>query len=165
MQLLLRRCQIGLGVLLAVVRDLQLALGNRALIVKNFRSLILGTRESLVVDRLQVLIEGIGDVRALHLHEQLALLDEGAELGVDGNHPAGGDRNNRDGARDVGVDCPGYIQRRSRGILRGRRDRKAVWVIDGDQADAALTLHLRGEAAPRLPYRASRRRNHPISRG
>ena len=35
----------ALGVLLAVVRDLQLALGNRALIVQNFCALILGTRE------------------------------------------------------------------------------------------------------------------------
>ena len=144
MQLLLGRRQIGLGILLAVIGDFQLAFGDRALVVKNFGAFVLRPRQSLVVDRLQVLIEGVGDVGALHLHEQLALLDEGSDLRVDRNHPAGGDGDDRDGSGNIGIDRAGDIERRSRRILRGGDDRKAVWVIDGDEADAALVLHLHG---------------------
>ena len=86
MQLLLRRRQIRLGVLLGVVRDFQLALGDRTLVIENLGSFILRMRQSLVIDRLQVLIEGVRDVSTLHLHEQLALLDEGADLGMNRNH-------------------------------------------------------------------------------
>ena len=148
MQLLLRRRQIGLGVLLGVVRDFQLALGNRALVIKNLGSFVLRPRQSLVVDRLQVLIEGVGDVGALHLHQQLALLDVGADLGVNRNHTAGGDRNDRDGSGNIRIDRTGHVERRGRRILRGGGDGKAVWVIDGDEADTALTPPPAREAAP-----------------
>ena len=106
MQLLLRRRQIGLRILLAIIGDFQLALGDRALFVKNFGSFVLRSRQSLVVDRLQVLIEGVGDVGALHLHEQLALFDVGADLGVNRNHPAGGYRNDRDRSGNIRIDRP-----------------------------------------------------------
>ncbi len=144
MQLLLRRCQIGLSVLLGVVRDFQLALGNRALVIKNLGSFFLRPRQSLVIDRLQVLIEGVGDVGALHLHEQLALLDVGADLGMNRNHTAGGYRNDRDGSGNIRIDRAGHVERRGRRILRSCRYGKAVGMIDCDEGDTALIHHLHG---------------------
>ena len=51
----------GLG-FLAILRDLELALSDRALVIENLGPLELRVREMLVIDRLQVLIEGVGDV-------------------------------------------------------------------------------------------------------
>ncbi len=140
LQLLLGRGQVGLRILLAVIRDLQLALGNRALVIKNLGSFVLRARQPLVVDRLQVLIEGAGDVGALHLHEQLALLDVVSDLRMNRNHPARGQRNDRDGSGNIGIDRAGDVQRRGRLILRWQYDGKASGMIDGDEVDALLGL-------------------------
>src|ERR1700721_4602180 len=95
-QLLFGCRQIGFRVLLAVVRDFQLAFGDRALLVKDFGSLVLRPRQSLVVDRFQVLIEGVGYVGALHLHQQLALGDKSTDLSVNSYDSSGSYGDERD---------------------------------------------------------------------
>ena len=134
------------GILLPDIRDFQLALGYRALVIQNLRPLILRPRQSLVINSFEIGTEGVGDVGALHLHEQLALLDVGAKLRVDRNHTAGSQGDNRDGPGNVGIHRAGNVQRGGGRILRGRRDRKSLGPIDGDEVDTTLTfdLHRRG---------------------
>ena len=110
-ELLLGRGQVGLRILLAVIGNLQLAFGDRALVEKNLGPVVLRMRASrLVVDRFQILIKGAGDVGALDLHEQLALADIVSNSRMERDHTAGGQGNNRNGAGDIGIDGTGDVQ-------------------------------------------------------
>jgi hypothetical protein len=73
-QLLFRSNQVGLRVVLRVLGLFHLRLRNRAVCKQIFGAHQSQIRQVLVVHRLQVRIECIRDVRALHLQQQLSLL-------------------------------------------------------------------------------------------
>ena len=64
----------------------------------------------LVIDRLQIGIEGVGDVGTLHAEQQLTLLHVVAEARLDIDDAAVGQRDDRNLARNVRGDGSGDVQ-------------------------------------------------------
>ena len=82
--------------------------------------------ELLVVDCFQIGVEGIGDVRALHAEQQLALFHVVVKARFDVDHAAIGKRDDRNFAGDVGKDGPGSVQFSGSFDLTGGDDRE-LW--------------------------------------
>ena len=121
------RCiESSLGVFFAVLGDLQLALGDGALVIKQLIALESDVGEVFVRDRLEVVAEGGADVGALDLHDELAFFDVVAETGVESNHAAVSQREHGNLAGDVGAD--------------GARHGKSADDLGGDRLDEGEEL-------------------------
>ena len=70
----------------------------------------------LVVDGLEVGVEGGGDVGALDFHHQLALVDVVAQADVESDDAAVGEGENGDLAGDVGIDGAGDLELAADGL-------------------------------------------------
>ena len=77
-------------------------LRDRAMIVKALRAQVCLARKVFVIHRLLVDIEGSGNVWALNLEQQVALLHLSIELGLDIDHAATRERDHWNLTRDVG---------------------------------------------------------------
>ncbi len=146
-QLLLSRGERGLRIVLGVLGDLELAVGNRTLVVEYLGAVELDLGETLVVDGLQIDGKGAGYIGALHLHQQLAFFDEVADAGVDLNYSAGGDGDNGNGARDVGIDRTSELDCRSRRITRRGHKRELFRVVHAHQVYVGVCLDHRGRGS------------------
>src|SRR6202789_4032856 len=119
-QLLLSSYERSLRIILGVLRNLDLASGNCTLVKEDFGAVELNLSKTLVVDGFEVLTDRAGDVGALHFHQELTLFYVVADAGMDINHAAGGNGDDRDRAGDVGIDRSGDLNLRS-GRVAGRR--------------------------------------------
>ncbi len=108
-ELLLGCLEIGFGVGFAVFGDLKLGFGDGTLVVEELVALKDDGGEVLVVDLFKIAIEGGGDVRALDLHDELALVDGLAELNMEGGDATVGEREDGDLAGDVRADGAGDV--------------------------------------------------------
>ncbi len=100
-ELLLGGGEGSLGIVFGVLGDLELAGGDGALVVEELGPVELNLGEAFVVDGLEVVAEGAGDVGALDLHQELALVDEVTDARVDVEYAAGRDGDYGDGAGHV----------------------------------------------------------------
>ena len=105
-----RQSRSALASLLGVVGLLEHGLGNRAMLEQILRAEVGLVGQLLVIDRLQIGIEGIGDVRALHPEQQLALLHVVVEAHLDIDDAAVGEGDDRNLARDIREDGSGGVQ-------------------------------------------------------
>ena len=108
-----KRC---LGIVFGVLCNLDLAIWDGPFVVQDFGAVELHLGETLVIDGLQILTKGAGYVRALHVHQQLTFFDVVADAGMDFDHATGGDRDDGNCARDVGIDRAGDLNGRSRRV-------------------------------------------------
>ena len=139
-ELLLGRGDRGLGVVLRILRNFKLAGGNGSLVQQELGAVELRLGEVLVVDRLQVGLEGRGHVVALDLHQELALLDGVAHARVDRDNATGRDGDDGDGARDVGVDGAGHVELRGRVVAGDGGERELLRILDMHQAGVGIRL-------------------------
>ena len=88
-----------------------------------------------IVGCLEIGVEGVGDIRTLHLQQQLAFPYVIVEAGLDIDHAAIGQRDNRHLAIDVGEDRASSRQLSSGLNLCGCRQRKLIDIlgVDGEQ--------------------------------
>ena len=91
----------------------------------------------LVVHRLEIHIEGIGNIRALYFQDKLALLHVVVEPGLDVDDAATGKRNDGHFAGDIRIDRAGDIQLSVSFGLLGRDQFELLRPIDGDEAHVA----------------------------
>ena len=141
-QLLFGGSEVGFGVLLRVFGLLQHGLRDCAVLEQIVGPHVSHVGHVLVVGRLEIGVEGAGDVRALHLQQQLALLHVVVEAGLDVHHAAVGDRDDRNLARDVGKDGAGSRQLRRRFDLpRCERELGRIVGVDGDQVHVGNLNH------------------------
>jgi len=139
-ELLLCGGERGFGVVLRILRNLALAGGDGSLVQQELGAVELRLRQALIVDRLQVGLEGRRHVVALDLHQQLALLDGVSHARVDRDDAAGRDGDDRDGARDVGVDGAGHVELRGRVVAGDGGKGKLLRVLDVHQAGVGIRL-------------------------
>ena len=109
-QLLLGCGQQRLRIPLRVFGDLKLRLGDRALVVETLVALERNAREMLVVDSLDVVAEGGGDIRALHVHDGLTLADGVAQAHAQIDDAAVGQRKHGKLARNIRVHAARGVQ-------------------------------------------------------
>jgi hypothetical protein len=86
----------------------------------------------LVVHGLEVILVGAGNVIALDAEEELTFFYEVAEAGFDFDDAAGGERDDGDGAGDVGLNDSGDIEGGGGFVFGGSDERELVGMIDGE---------------------------------
>src|SRR5579862_938638 len=91
----------GLGVVLVVLRDLEIPLRNGSVLKEQLCSIQLLAREQLIGDSLAVGIKASRNIVASNTQQELALLNCVTEASADIDDAAGGKRNHRDSSRDV----------------------------------------------------------------
>ena len=120
-EMLLRRIENDLGVILGILRDFLSALGNRPMLEQDVGAVELDLRQLLVLDGLAVIRKRAGDVRASHFEQKLPFLDGVAEPRVDLHHPPRSQRGYRHLTRNIRTNYAGHIQ-------LGYRDRsRRLW--------------------------------------
>ena len=124
---------VGLGVLLSVLRLFQHGLGNGAVLEQILGATIALVGELFVVGCFQICVESTCDVGALHLHQQLSLLHVVVEAGPDVHDAAVRHRDDGDLARDIGKDGAGGVQFAGRLNSFGLSELKLFLVIAVDR--------------------------------
>src|SRR6202167_5622507 len=132
----------GRGVVLAVLRDLQVSQRYGPVLVQLLRSIQLLARKELVGDSLAVGVEASRNVVTANTQQDLALLPCVAEPSADVHNAARGKRNHRNSSRDVRNYSAGHEQLR-RGLVFGRCfDRIPFRMIDREKGDVHSGNHL-----------------------
>ena len=140
--MLSRGIEGGLGVVLGVLRDLQVSQRYGPVLVQLLRSIQLLARKELIGDGLVVGVEASRNVVAANTQQELALLYCVAEASADVHNAAGGKRNHRNISRDVRNYSAGYEQLR-RGLVFGRcYDRIQLRMVDREKRDVHSGNHL-----------------------
>jgi hypothetical protein len=143
-ELLLGGEQVSLGIVFAVLRGFLLRFGDSALVQEQVVAFEGDGGEVLVVDGLEIAIEGGGDVRALDVHDELALTDGIAELDMKGDDAAIGEGEDREFAGDVGVDRAGDLEGAADGLGGSLDEGKAAGTVDVHEVRAAGFYYLGG---------------------
>ena len=120
---------IHAGLVFGGLRDLEILLGNSAMIEEKLGTVQLGAGQSFVGDGLAVIRGGSGNIGALHAQQELALGNLVAETRMNLDDTARGQRNDRDVAGDVGGNQAGDCQFRHGVVLRCGGQRKLLGVI------------------------------------
>jgi hypothetical protein len=102
-ELLLGSDEICLGVIFGIRSLLQCAERNRAMVIKIFGADVCLVGQDFVVTGLYVCIEGIGDIRALYLDQELSFFHVVIEAGADIHDPPAGQRDDGNFPVDIGV--------------------------------------------------------------
>src|ERR1017187_10497853 len=126
---------VHFGLVLRVLRNLQIVQGNSAVCIQILGALQLSPDKSLIREGLSVVGIAARDVVASNGQQQLAFLHRVAESRVNGHDAPGGQRNNGDVARHVGSEYPRDDQLGSRRMLGRRGQRKLLRVIHREEAD------------------------------
>ena len=109
-----RRCSVAVSTSTLALSSVSWATSRSfwrwRLVVQQLGAVQLRARQHFVGHGLPVIGERRRDIGALHAHQQLALGHRVAQPGVDFHHAAGGQRNHRHVARDIGADDAGYVQ-------------------------------------------------------
>lgn len=143
-ELLFRREEISLGIVFAVLSGVLLGLGNGAFGEEKVVAVEGDGGKMLVVDGLEIAIEGGGDVGALNIHDELALMDVIAELDMEGDDATVGEREDREFAGDIGVDRAGDLECAANGLRRCLDEGEAAGTVDVNDVRASDFFYLGG---------------------
>ena len=130
-ELLIGHLQIGHGIVFPVLSRLELGLRDGSLVVKELVADEGDVGEMLVVDGLDVGIEGGRDIGGLDVHDQLALVDVIADIHFQGGDAAIGDGEDRDLVGGVGLNLAGDVEAGEGGAFGG-----------GDEGELLRILYL-----------------------
>src|ERR1700733_10351499 len=108
----------GLGIVLVVLRDLQVSQRYRPMLVEQLRAVQLFARKQLIGHCLAVRVKASRNVVAANAQQKLAFFYCVAKTGAEVHNAAGGKRNYRKGSRDVREYRAGYEHLR-RGLVFG----------------------------------------------
>ena len=128
-------------VVLGVLRNLQRALRNRAVVEQEVGAVELDLRQFFVLHGLAVVGKCARDVRASHFEQKLALFHFIAQPCIDFDDSPGGERRHRHLARNIRIDHAGDIQLRRGDVLTGRGQRKPLRMVHFEVVGVQVGLH------------------------
>jgi hypothetical protein len=121
-----------------------LRLWNSTFVVKKFVAFEGDGGEVLIVDSFQVGVKGGRDVGTLNFHHELALVHVIAQSDTEGDDTAIGEREDRNFAGDIRVDCSGYLKLTSNLLRHGVYELKALSTFYVHGVGSASLLDLNG---------------------
>ena len=149
LEVLLGGLDIHLGLLFGVLGHFEILGGDGPLVEQKLRAVQLGVRQLLVGHGVAVVGQRLGDIGALHPHEQLALGHFVAQLGAEIHHASRSQRDHRHVARHVGAHHAGDVQLRSGHPQFRVGDGELLRMGDGEDVLIAFVHHFGRRRRPR----------------
>src|SRR6266481_8032096 len=127
--------EINLGLVLRILGYLQIVHRDGAMLEQVGSTFQLGARQDFIRHGLAVVGKAAGHIVASYRQQQLALLHDVTQSGVNGHDAPGSERDHRNVARDIGSNCPRDDQLGGRGMRARRHQRELLRVVDLEEVE------------------------------